>query len=566
MDWRRHLPNLLSGLRIALVPVLLWLAWTGHATLFLASFAFSLSTDLLDGYLARRMRSGSELGAKLDSWGDLATYAVFPLCAWWLFRERVVEQIAFVIAALIAFVAPTAIGLLKFHRITSYHTRLAKLVAIVMGAGLILYLGFDVPALFQGAVLLLLVEAIEEIAITAVLPEWRADVPSLFTALKLARAAKPAAMLALALLGLPGAASAQLPDLVPGVSDVRVELSASVAAGDVAEGCAGGTTGRDLVRLSLTTRNDGPGDVDVGDPMCPDCVSHPNEVCGNPDFICSPAGGHNHPHYQDFLRYEIVDPNGVVAATGGKRSFCLSESMCLDGSSFQHSCSNQGLDAGCWDVYQYSLGCQYVDVTELPDELYMLRVTVDPENKFAEVSEQNNVLEQPILLLRGPLTDVSLEKGSLLLKPEHVFRVRARAPETLQLFGSKSDPTRDGGTLYVLDTIGGDQIGFGLAASGWKRIGKATAPHAYRYRGKRREDGACSFVQVSRGSLQAHCSLRGDHTHFALPAEGNIFVQLLLGVADRRFCASFGGETLRNDEILVRRRDAAPTADCDAGD
>ncbi len=565
MDWRKQLPNLLSGLRIALVPFLLWLAWTGYPTGFLITFAFSLSTDLLDGYLARRMRSGSELGAKLDSWGDLATYAVFPLCAWWLFRERVVEQLVFVIAALIAFVAPTSIGLMKFHRITSYHTRLAKLVAIVMGAGLILYLGFGVPALFQGAVLFLLVEAIEEIAITAVLPEWRANVSSLFAALKIARAAKPALVIALALLGLSSAASAQLlPDLVPEVSDVRVEFGGTVAAGDVAEGCAGATTGRDLVRLSLTTRNIGPGAETLGDPMCPACETHPGAVCGNPDFICSPAGGHNHVHYQNFLRYEIVDPSGVVAAVGGKRSFCLAESMCLNEGAFHHGCGNQGLDPGCSDTYSYYLGCQYVDVTDVPDGTYSLRVTVDPLQQIDEASEDNNVIEEPVLIMRELLTDTSLEGGELFFKAKHVFRMSARAPERLALFGEKSDPTLAGATLYLQDTIGGDQIGFGLSASGWKRVGKATDPRAYRYRGKRRDDGACSSVEISRTTLRAHCNLQGEHTHFALPAQGNVFVELRLGAAERRFCASFGGDTLRNDAVLVRRRGAPPT-NCDTG-
>src|SRR5262247_435141 len=125
MEIRRRVPNLLSGLRLALVPALLALAWTDHPTAFLWLFAFSLSTDLVDGYLARRWKAGSELGAKLDSWGDLATYAVFAL------------------------VAPTLIGLAKFRRLTSYHTYAAKAVAIVMGVGLLLFLGFDSPWLFQ---------------------------------------------------------------------------------------------------------------------------------------------------------------------------------------------------------------------------------------------------------------------------------------------------------------------------------------------------------------------------------------------------------------------------------
>src|SRR5215475_12339709 len=122
MDFRRQLPNLLSGLRLALVPALLALAWNGRPTAFLWLFAFSLSTDLFDGYLARRFRSTSEVGAKLDSWGDLATYAVFPLCAWWLFRDKVLDQLGFVVAGLFGFVAPTLVGLAKYRRLTSYHT------------------------------------------------------------------------------------------------------------------------------------------------------------------------------------------------------------------------------------------------------------------------------------------------------------------------------------------------------------------------------------------------------------------------------------------------------------
>jgi len=465
-------------------PPPLWLAWAGHPTALLLTFASSLSTDLLDGTLARSLRSGSELGAKLDSWGDLVTYAVFSLCAWWLFRERLVEQLVFAIAAL--------------------------------------------------------------------------------AALKISRAVKPAAVIALVGFGLSRAASAQsLPDLVPEVSDVQVEFGATVAAGDVAEGCAAATTGRDLVRLSLTTRNDGPGTEELGDPMCPVCATHPDEVCGNPDFICSPAGGHNHPHYQNFLRYEIVDTSGASAAVGGKRSFCLAETACTTGVG-HHTCTDQGLDPGCWDIYPYYLGCQYVDVTDVPDGLYSLRVTVDPLQQIDEADESNNVIETPVLIMRAPLTDTSLEGGGVLFKAEHVFRMNARAPERVELSGGKSDPTVAGGTLYVQDTVGGDQIGFGLPASGWRRVGKAPDPRAYRYRGSRADDGTCSSVDVSRTGLRANCNLRGEHTHFDLPVQGNLFVELRLGAADRRFCASFGGDTLRNDAVLVRRRGASPT-DCDTG-
>ncbi|HTO09342.1 MAG TPA: lysyl oxidase family protein [Myxococcota bacterium] len=562
MDLRRHAPNALSGLRIALVPVLLWLSFRGHPTAFLVTFAFSLSTDLLDGYLARRFRSGTLLGAKLDSWGDFATYAAFPLCAWWAFHDKVTEQLPFVIAALVGFLAPTVIGLAKFRRITSYHTRLAKAVAIVMGVGLILYLGFGVAGFFQAAVLFLMLEAIEEVAITAVLPGWRANVPSFAAALRIARAAKPALLLALALVGLAGRAAAQaaLPDLTPDVSDLLVEYDTSVDEGDVAEGCAAATDHRDLVRLSLTTRNDGPGEEELGDPMCPNCLTHPDEVCGNPLFICSPAGGHDHPHYQDFLRYEIVDPNdpnGTVAV-GGKRSFCLEDTDCEPGFKGSHTCEDQGLNPHCSDTYPYWLGCQYVDVTDLPDGTYDLRVTVDPLGQIAETDETNNVrITTGILISRAAPTDHTLDGGALLLKGASVLRVKANSLDKLDLSTPDFDPTVAGATLVVTDTGAGEQIAFGLPASGWKRVGKASGPRMFRYKGDGSDLDPCRSVQLSRGGLRARCSLAGDHEHIPLPVKGDVAVQLMLS-GGQRLCASFGGVNVRNDSTLVKRRNADP--------
>ncbi|MFI5316545.1 MAG: lysyl oxidase family protein [Myxococcota bacterium] len=384
------------------------------------------------------------------------------------------------------------------------------------------------------------------------------------SALQISRAATGALAFALAVFGAAGAARAQLPDLVPEVSDVHVEWDADVDAGDVAESCASATTGLDLVRLSLTTLNAGQGVETLGDPMCPVCATHPDEVCGNPDFICSPAGGHDHPHYQDFLRYEIVDPNGVISAVGGKRSFCLAETMCPAGVTGHHTCLDQGLDPGCWDVYPYWLGCQYVDVTGVPDGSYSLRVTVDPLGRIPESDEDNNVISTPIVLQREPLSDESLEGGSLVLKPGDALHVSARAPARLDLADSHGDPTHTGATLYVFDTGSAENIGFGLPASGWKRLGPAHKPRAFRYRGDGSDDDPCKSVLVTRGGVRASCKLNGSHTVFKLPAQGDLLVQLRLGIEDRRVCVTFGGKTVRNDAAMVKRR-GAELASCDPG-
>jgi lysyl oxidase len=186
-----------------------------------------------------------------------------------------------------------------------------------------------------------------------------------------------------------------LPDLIPMVSDVSLDRGASVSSADVAEGCAAATSGVDLLRFAVTTRNIGSADLILGDPQCPDCTTHPDAPCGNPQFICSPAAGHNHGHWSNYARYELVDASNVAVVVGHKQGFCLRDSVC---GAPKYTCTNQGLTAGCDDVYGASLGCQYIDVTGVPDGAYKLRVTVDPFNRVTELDESNNVVTVPVTI------------------------------------------------------------------------------------------------------------------------------------------------------------------------
>jgi CDP-diacylglycerol--glycerol-3-phosphate 3-phosphatidyltransferase len=180
-------PNLLSGLRLVLAPVLLYLAWTGRPTAFLATLAVSLLSDLCDGWVARRFQQSTRLGTLLDSYGDLATYMIVPLCAWWLWPDLIRQEAGYVAAVVCAYVFPIALGYLKYGRLTSYHTWGAKLSAVLMGASaLVLFAGGPVLP-FRIATWVLVLAELEEIAITTILPEWRSNVPSLLHARRLLR-------------------------------------------------------------------------------------------------------------------------------------------------------------------------------------------------------------------------------------------------------------------------------------------------------------------------------------------------------------------------------------------
>jgi CDP-diacylglycerol--glycerol-3-phosphate 3-phosphatidyltransferase len=181
------LPNALSSLRLVLAPVMLWLAFTGRETAFLVTLTVSLLSDLSDGWLARRFGQETALGTLLDSYGDLATYTTVPLCAWWLWPELIREEAAYAAAVVAAYVFPILLGYLKYGRLTAYHTWGAKLSAIAIGASaLLLFLGGP-PQPFRVAVWILVLAELEEIAITTLLPEWRANVPSLLHARRMLR-------------------------------------------------------------------------------------------------------------------------------------------------------------------------------------------------------------------------------------------------------------------------------------------------------------------------------------------------------------------------------------------
>jgi hypothetical protein len=185
-----------------------------------------------------------------------------------------------------------------------------------------------------------------------------------------------------------------------GLSDLGVEITdwffdfdATVDPGDVAEGCAEALTGVDLLRLGVLSRNYGTADFFIGATGCPaPCIDHPLEVCGNPSFICSPAAGHNHGHYTDFARYELLDAANQTVVVGHKQGFCLKDGFDAGPCpAYHYDCNYQGISAGCADLYESGLGCQYLDITGVPAGNYTLRALIDPFDRITELTKTNNI-------------------------------------------------------------------------------------------------------------------------------------------------------------------------------
>ncbi len=198
-------------------------------------------------------------------------------------------------------------------------------------------------------------------------------------------------------------------------ASVQVLTNQTISQQEIEDGCAvGGTTNRTLIRFDVETPNHGPGNLSVGDPTCrstdtsascanvdcdiaPMCCSGGRHVCtvpGNPElgrgFEYNSA--HRHIHFRSFAQYRLLTPTGSIAAQGHKQSFCLMDMLDVTPGSCtrRFACGNQGISAGCADLYSASLPCGFVDVTGVPGGDYQLEVVMDPEDVINESNEVNN--------------------------------------------------------------------------------------------------------------------------------------------------------------------------------
>ncbi len=203
----------------------------------------------------------------------------------------------------------------------------------------------------------------------------------------------------------------------------------SVIEGDVTPGL------RRIVRFTVMTPNIGDADLYVGDPN--------THIAAN-DGLFEFASCHGHYHFQQYAKYELVDPLTGHVWRAAKRGFCMldtdpvptSEGNEQPRSAQFKSCGgvgiagHQGISHGWADTYRFFLGGQYFVLdggdgqAPVPPGSYIVRVTVNPPyapdkkgncrlvkdtmgtcRQFAESSYTNNVGEATIQIPAHPGRD-----------------------------------------------------------------------------------------------------------------------------------------------------------------
>jgi phosphatidylglycerophosphate synthase len=181
-----YLVNGITLYRIVAAPVLILLALTGNLDIFKWLLPVSFLTDLLDGTLARELKVTSIFGSKLDSIGDDLSFAAAVVGIFAFKVDFILHNVIIIVSLMGLYLFQTISALVKYGKITSFHTYLAKLAAIFQGCFLVLLFLLPAPLywLFYTAAILTIIDILEEIIVLIYLPVWESDVKGLYWALR----------------------------------------------------------------------------------------------------------------------------------------------------------------------------------------------------------------------------------------------------------------------------------------------------------------------------------------------------------------------------------------------
>lgn len=177
-----YLVNSITAYRVFAFVILALLLYDSNPEVFRWLLGISFFTDLIDGFLARKLKVQSAFGARLDSVGDDLT-VLAGLIGVYLFKEDFLDEQKYVLGGLVGlFLLQTLMAVIRYGKTTSFHTYLAKTAAIFQGSFLILLFFMDSTPylLYYAAVVITLFELLEEIIITLILPEWKTDIKGLY--------------------------------------------------------------------------------------------------------------------------------------------------------------------------------------------------------------------------------------------------------------------------------------------------------------------------------------------------------------------------------------------------
>jgi cardiolipin synthase (CMP-forming) len=180
-----NIPNILSLYRLFSFPFVMIFIFLGHEALFVFFMWFNLTTDILDGWIARRYNQVTEIGAKIDGLADSGTYILaftgLIVFKWPYLQPHSLSFFMF----LVVFIISRLFSLFKFGRFFGFHTYGVKIAGYIHGSFFIALFLIDFYKWFYFLMIISgIVVYIENILITIALKEPRTNIKGIYWILK----------------------------------------------------------------------------------------------------------------------------------------------------------------------------------------------------------------------------------------------------------------------------------------------------------------------------------------------------------------------------------------------
>ncbi|MGZ4000376.1 MAG: CDP-alcohol phosphatidyltransferase family protein [Mucilaginibacter sp.] len=179
---KSYIINGITFYRMLVAPVLVYLIVAHRFDIFKWLLLLSFFTDAIDGYLARMYKITSAFGSRIDSIADDLTIiaAIVGIYVW--HPTFILYEIVPVSILLILYLVQNTLALIRYKRLTSFHTYSAKIAAILQGIFMIAYFFLPYPIywLFYLVVIFTVFDLVEEIVLILSLRIYRTNVRGLY--------------------------------------------------------------------------------------------------------------------------------------------------------------------------------------------------------------------------------------------------------------------------------------------------------------------------------------------------------------------------------------------------
>ena len=179
-----NIPNVLSSLRVILLPILYIFAFLSMRAEFLVGYILIGATDALDGFLARALNQVTRLGKILDTVADILFYFSTLFFIVFFYPDIIEANTVLLFVFLGFYLSAYIFSWIKFSKPMQIHTNLLRLNASFVYFLMILSHFFDTTYVVTFILLSFILGYIEELAIFIIYGEVDVDTRSIFTLIK----------------------------------------------------------------------------------------------------------------------------------------------------------------------------------------------------------------------------------------------------------------------------------------------------------------------------------------------------------------------------------------------